>query len=145
MSGTEEHLPLVVHRRVQWAAVVKMAKVTAAALAIITPAILSSWQSYRIAKAELQAKVAEAEARTRGETRKAVDTSLEAGGTYAERLERRIAALEAAQAKKSAGPRKPAKPTPPRPAPPPKSLSAAEAQLKAKSPVVVPLPDAGGQ
>jgi hypothetical protein len=132
--------------RIQWPAVVRLAKVVAAALAIITPAVIGSWKSYELTKAETQVKVSEIE-NTAKKADKRADLSYEVFRRYAEPLERRLAALEAvqAQAKAPKGPRKPPKPAPPRPAPLPKDLNAAEAQLKAKPPSVAapPTPDGG--
>src|SRR5678816_3809840 len=104
---TEDNPPLNVGGRIQWPAVVRLAKVVAAAMAIITPAVIGSWQSYRIARVETEAKVAEAETRA-----KLAKQSSEAGfqltRSYVEALEHRLATLEA-QARAPKGPRKPPK------------------------------------
>lgn len=145
-STTDEHPPVKVGGRFQWSNLPRYGKwigtALVALLALATPAVLSSWQSYRITRAETEAKVAEAEGRAR-QAKQSAEAGFQVTKEYVQILEHRLTALEAAT-KRAPGRRRPLPVVaPPKPKPLPSSLNAAEAQVRKAAPVVVPIPDGG--
>ncbi len=145
--ATEEVTPLRVGGIVQWAHVLKAAKVLVAALGVTIPAVLASVQSYKLAKAETAAKMAVAEATAR-QAKNASEAGFQVTKEYVTSLEHRLTVLELA-AKRAQRPSR--RPIPvvatPKPKPLPADLNKAEAQVykvAPPAPVVVPLKPDGG-
>ena len=146
MPTTEENPPLKVGGIVQWAHLLKLAKLLVAAIAVAVRAVLGAMQSYRISKAETAAKVAAAEATAR-QAKNASEAGFQVTKEYVTGLEHRLSVLELAAKRAQRPSRRPIPVVPtPKPKPLPADLNKAEAQVyKGVPPSVIAPPPDGGQ
>lgn len=133
-STTEENPPLEVAGKIQWG---NIAKIVAAAIAVLGPALTGAISSYRINKAETETKVAEAK-RQAAQAKNASEAGYQVVVPRVEDHEKRLRVLEIAAERAQAKRGHPTRhPIPvvvaPKPAPLPRDLNTAERQIYSKA------------
>lgn len=139
MPGTEENPPVSVGGHIQWSNLPVWGKWLGGAVAAFFVAVMPVLQQWRASRAEEAARVAEIKAAkvaerakeaqgTGTQAKSAAESGYQVSRPWIENLDRRLSALEAAQARaaRKAGARRSQIPAPQKPKPLPPDLNAAE-------------------